>query len=198
MKKFLIASSFLIGIILTSCGGGSDNAEIARLKAELDSLKSQQLNSQSNVTESSVSDEPSLTESNESSSNELASTNSSIDNASTSSNFTSSSSSSSSKSACVGTYKFTDEINTTWTLKLNADETATISSNDGKSEAYGSWNYYSHSDLTVISFSDQVPLIWFPAGEERGSQLAIKEGYIYKGISGADAKNPRLRLSISK
>lgn len=198
MKKFLIASSFLIGIILTSCGGGSDNAEIAKLKAELDSLKSQQLNSQSNSTESSISDAPPLTESNESNSSEPPSSNSSIDNASSSSNFTSSSSSSSSESACVGTYKFTDEINTTWRLKLNADKTATISSNDGKSEAYGSWWYSSSSEFPIISFDDQVPLIWYPAGEKRGSQLVIKDSYIYNGISEAKSKNPRLRLSISK
>ena len=41
MKKFLIASSFLIGIILTSCGGGSNNAEIARLRAENEQLREQ-------------------------------------------------------------------------------------------------------------------------------------------------------------
>lgn len=193
MKKILIASTFLMGMLLTGCGGDSNNAEIDKLRAELDSLKALQLNSQNTQAESYVAEETATVEVEETTPAEPASTVSYDDNLSTPSTSTSSS-----KPAYAGTYKFTDGKNIKWTLKLNADKTATISSNNGNSMAYGSWYINGFNNLPVISFSDEVPLIWFPAGEERGTDLEIRDGYIYKGRSAQEAKNPRLRLPLSK
>ena len=113
---------------------------------------------------------------------------------------TSVSKTSSSKKNYEGTYKFTDESGQKWTLKLNSDRTATISPNNGNTVAYGQWWYAYNSNVQMgvgLNFRDQVPLIYFPAGEVKGSFLIISDGYLYKG-SEADAKNPRWRLPISK
>lgn len=61
MKKFLISSTFLIGIILTGCGGGSDNAEIARLREENRALREQlNGNSSTSKTEDTIDETPQL------------------------------------------------------------------------------------------------------------------------------------------
>ena len=112
----------------------------------------------------------------------------------------SSSNSSSNGQGIIGTYEFTDEINHTWVLKLNSDETATIQLKGSNSPAYGSWSDWREGNNRIyLDFSDQAPKVWFPAGEEDCYTLIIfDDGYIYRSNSDAKAKNPRKRLAITK
>lgn len=108
--------------------------------------------------------------------------------------------SSSYDSDIVGTYEFTDEINNTWTLVANVDNTATISIKDDKETiCYGSWEDFRSIDIGVrFMFTDQCPIVYFPAGSEKGSYIYLKDGYIYGNSSYVEAKNPRRRLPINK
>ena len=97
----------------------------------------------------------------------------------------------------VGTYEFTDEMNTTWVLILNSDNTATIGLKGSDKVAYGSLMDWGNGELWV-KFSDEVPMIWFPSGKKRGDQMPLVNGYLYYSPSSSDAKNPRNRLPVTK
>lgn len=100
-------------------------------------------------------------------------------------------------SNAVGEYEFTDEIGNNWKLTLNSDKTATIGIKGADYVAYGSFKLWDDGELWV-KFYDEVPKIWFPSGEQRGSQMPLMDGYIYYNKSSYDAKNPRNRISITK
>lgn len=97
----------------------------------------------------------------------------------------------------VGTYEFTDEINNSWVLILNSDETATIGKKGSDKVAYGSIEDWKNGEVWV-RFHDEVPMIWFPSGEKPGSQMPLVNGYLYYNKDSSDAKNPRNRLPVTK
>lgn len=99
----------------------------------------------------------------------------------------------------VGTYEFSDNINT-WVLIVNNDETAVIynKSKGGNVKGYGSWYKYSTMKYATFHFHDKAPIVWFPSGEETMSSPRLTEDWIYYDSSAADAKNPEKRLPVKK
>lgn len=169
----------LVAFSLTSCGGSSssDKERIAELEAQLAELKGD------NSTNNSSTDEES----------------SYISSGSTTS------STRSNKQSVVGTYEFSDNINT-WVLvveKEDADDdegTAYIynkSSKDG-TKCYGSWYKYSHMKYASLEFSEKAPIIFFPSEEETLRYPYINSEWIYANRSASEAKNPNLRLALKK
>ena len=178
---FLFTAIIVSSNILTSCGGSNsaDQERIAQLEAQIAELQNQIGNP--------VETEPTTEDYSDS---YTSSDNSTASSSSNGQNF-------------IGTYEFTDEINNTWVLKLNSDETATIQLKGSDSPAYGSWSDWwainNGNHLIHLSFDDQKPKVWFPAGEETCSYLnIINDGYIYFRDDDAKAKNPRKRLTLKK
>lgn len=100
----------------------------------------------------------------------------------------------------VGTYKVIDALNNVWIIKMETDETATVSQEGGNVTHYGSWRYSGPNYGLMLSFSlDDDPQITFP-NMKAGLYLSpcIKDGYLYMTESALKAKNPKLRLSINK
>lgn len=95
-----------------------------------------------------------------------------------------------------------------WVLVVKKDETAIISTKDGYTKVYAHWDKYDTMNYAQFSCSEQGPLIAFP-----GSDIYINNGrfvpkvcgyfcidgkYIYYDSDAADAKNPDLRLPLTK
>ena len=182
MKKIFLLTLTAVSIMtLSSCGGGSNSADqerIAQLEAQIAELQNQIGNPVE--TESTTEDY---------SDSYTSSDNSNASSSSNGQNF-------------IGTYEFTDDVNHTWVLKLNSDETATIQLKGSGSDslAYGSWSDYRGSNNGIILFfSDRAQIVWFPDGAEKCRGFVIREdGYIYRDLSDASAKNPRKRLTLTK
>lgn len=102
--------------------------------------------------------------------------------------------------APTGTYTFSDANGCcTFKLAINADKTCTLQRNGDDTIYYGSWSDYTNIDGTIGTFfNDGSPIIMWPDGDYRESNLVIKDGYIYGGSTASDAKNPRKRLPCSK
>lgn len=186
MKKLFLLTLTAVSIMtLSGCGGGSNSADqerIAQLEAQIAELQNQK----SNTVET------------ESTNVDYSDSYTSSDNSTASSSDNSTASSSSNGQNIIGTYEFTDKINNTWVVKLNSDESATIQLKGSNSPAYGTWSDWRNNGIDV-SFWDQQPKVWFPAGEETCYRFNIREdGYIYRSESDAQAKNPRKRLKITK
>lgn len=100
----------------------------------------------------------------------------------------------------TGTYTFSDANGCcTFKLAINADEICTLQRNGDDTIYYGSWSDYTDTDGTIETFfNDGSPIIMWPDGDYRKSNLVIKDGYIYGGSTASDAKNPRKRLPCSK
>lgn len=167
--------SFKFGLVLTlssiivSCTGNSENSEDARI-AQLEAKIEQLQSNQTTTTTSS---------SNYSSSNSYSSHSEEKRN-----NFN-------------GTYRVTDELNTTWTITLNDDETAIVESSDGN-KYYGSWEVFPY-DVPCFSFSyKDYPYLEFPSGRENINYGIISDGYLYSSNTNYKAKNPKYRLPIKK
>ena len=107
----------------------------------------------------------------------------------------------------TGTYEFNDGFHT-WVLVLNADESATIQEkehqNDPDMTSYGSWNYneYFHPDFAELTFRDIEAKVWFKSANNFVSLshpvVNIQEWYLYMDESAAKAKNPNLRIKLTK
>lgn len=108
----------------------------------------------------------------------------------------------------IGTFEFTDDLKHDWVLVVKKDETAIISTKDGYTKVYAHWDKYDTMNYAQFSCSEQGPLIAFP-----GSDIYINNGrfvpkvcgyfcidgkYIYYDSDAADAKNPDLRLPLTK
>lgn len=175
---------------MTSCLGcvsssSRDKDRIAELEAQIAELQSSNSTIHTAVEETAVEEAPS------------SDYQSLISGSATS---TSSNTSKSNGSSIVGTYQFTDELNHTWVLVANTDETATISTKDGNNLCYGSWHDFRVNDDGIdFSFTDEVPVVYFPSGSERCMSFNLRDdGYIYRSRSDAKAKNPRKRLPVKK
>lgn len=109
----------------------------------------------------------------------------------------------------IGTFTFRDKQGHDWILTVNNDETATIKTKEGTACAYASWYKYDHMKHAQFRCSDKEPMIAFP-----GSEIYIKDNglyapdgcayfcidgkYIYYNSTAADAKNPEMRLPLSR
>ena len=165
-----------MAIVLISCGGNStrDKERIAELEAQIDELKKGGNNAD-------------CTSSEENSSN--------VSSTTTSSTTTSSQS-------MVGTYEFSDNINT-WVLVVDiedGDKTCYIynKSKGDDIKCYGSWWKMNTQKFAHLSFSDKVPHVFFPSEESSLSSPCITKDWIYSGFSAAESKNPNLRLPLKK
>lgn len=175
----LIFLACVMSLVMASCSGSSssDKKRIAELEAQLAELKSN--NSSSTEEESSYASSGSTTSSTPSYSQ--------------------------SSQSVVGTYEFSDNINT-WVLVVEKDDdcddegTAYIY-NKSKGEGvkcYGSWYKYSHMKFADLSFSEKAPIVFFPSQEKTLYNPYISSEWIYYNSSAADAKNPNLRLKLKK
>lgn len=185
MRKitFLIMTAILM-LSTAGCGGNSDAKRIAELE---DSIA--KLNGNSEKTEEPTAVEETASRASSSSSNDDY----------ISESYSSSSSHSQSAGSPVGTYEFSDNINT-WVLVVESDETAYIynKSKGADVKCYGSWYKYSSMKYAALSFSDKAPVVWFPSGEETVRYPRINDEWIYYNSSAADAKNPEKRLPLKK
>lgn len=107
----------------------------------------------------------------------------------------------------TGTYEFNDGFHT-WVLVLNADESATIQEkehqNDPDMTSYGSWSYYKYTqpDNLDLRFTDLAAKVWFKSSNNFVSLsypvINIKDGFLYMDDNAAKAKNPNLRIKLTK
>lgn len=100
----------------------------------------------------------------------------------------------------IGTYEVTDKVGSTMRIKLNEDESATITSVRGENVIlYCSWSESLDCGIG-IHFSDQKPNLVYEGGaiDIYSSCVYIKDGWLYSGYSNAKAKNPQWRLKITK
>lgn len=107
----------------------------------------------------------------------------------------------------TGTYEFNDGFHT-WVLVLNADESATIQEkehqNDPDMTSYGSWSYYKYTqpDNLNLRFTDLAAKVWFKSSNNFVSLsypvINIKDGFLYMNDNAAKAKNPNLRIKLTK
>lgn len=171
-----------MSLVIARCSenSSSDKKRIAELEAQLAELKS------NNSTNSSLSEEES----------------SYVSSRSTTSSTPSYSQSSQS---VVGTYEFSDNINT-WVLVVEKEDdgddkgTAYIY-NKTKGEdvkCYGSWYKYSHMKFASLNFSEKAPIVFFPSTEITLRYPYINSEWIYANSSASEAKNPNLRLKLKK
>lgn len=109
----------------------------------------------------------------------------------------------------IGTFEFTDKVGNVWVLVVNTNETATIGIKGGESKAYASWYKYDHMTYAKFSCSGSAPTIFFPSSElmlndygypttDACGYFCSDGKYIYYNSSAADAKNPKLRLPLTK
>ena len=182
MKTYSLFAGGILAVFLCliSCeGNNSDKARIAYLESQLEELRQQN--------ELSTTEET-ATESTKQTSNSSVAKEGEPSSGST--NYYD----------YVGTYEFTDDINT-WVLSIFEDETAQIKNESGNTICYGSCSdFLEYSNYISVWFSDEYPIIFFPSGEEKGYNLCIYRGanYLYCGSSAANAKNPRKRLTLKK
>ena len=107
----------------------------------------------------------------------------------------------------TGTYEFNDGFHT-WVLAVNADESATIQEkehqNDPDMTSYGSWYYLKHTqpDNLKLRFADLAAKVWFKSSNNFVSLsypvIDIKDGFLYMDDDAAKAKNPNLRIKLTK
>lgn len=107
----------------------------------------------------------------------------------------------------VGVWKFTDKNNNQWVLTIKGDETAEVRVKGSNECAYASWYKYKHMKYASFSCSDKGPRIMFPGTELKSYNdyqpgscgfFCVDGEYIYENSSAADAKNPEMRLPITK
>ena len=176
MKKTIFLFIACVTIFaIGRCGGYSANkARIAELEQKIAQLESSDTEG-SSTTETSASNQSEEASQSESSTN------------------------SANESMPVGTYQITDKTNNTWILTIKADETATIGKKGSNQVAYGSLQLHSTSSGNIYRFDyDEAPILWFPSGEERATQIAVKNGYFYSSIDAAGANHPHKRLQLIK
>lgn len=94
-----------------------------------------------------------------------------------------------------GSYELTDALNNKWILTLNNDRTATLDIKGTNSLFYGSWSV-SRSGIW-LNFS-QCPIVFPSKAKGFVGHGEINNGYLYRTLSEAKAKNPRQRLPIRK
>lgn len=168
----------IVPICLVSCGGNnSDKARIAELEAQINELKGgiEEDESVSGIAESN-----------------------STDNYSSNSPENTHRSERGNSKGFVGTYQFTDEYNTTWTLNLKRDESVTVKAKGQNGEYYGSWDEFPY-DVPCLSFGyKDSPIVAFPTGDENLDYGIITNEYIYASNVAYKAKNPQKRLPIKK
>lgn len=175
MAFAVMAIFSLATLCLASCGGNySYKAQIAELVAQINELND------NNETTSRTTE-----------------TNSSDSYSSNSTRSTRRSRSGNSRSF-IGTYKFTDEYNTTWTININRDETVTIKAEGQDGEYYGSWSDFPFDAPSLDFGFKESPIVAFPSGDENIYYGIVTNEYIYASTTAYKAKNPKLRLPIKK
>ena len=102
------------------------------------------------------------------------------------------------KPGIPGTYKVTDKIGQTFTIKLKADKTATFEGNGDT--FYCSWsNEEWNGGKFSLSFSDDPPALVFEGGvAETMYGPEVADEWLYFDYSARKAKNPNRRLKITK
>lgn len=177
---FFTLAIFTMSLFVVSCGGSSskDKERIAELEAQLAELQA-----------GSTSDNSMIE----------------YDSSYTSSTSSNTSTRSNKGQSIVGTYEFSDNINT-WCLVIERDEdnsdegTCYIinKSKGGDVKCYGSWYKYSTMKYASLHFSEKKPIVFFPSGEETLRSPYVNTEWIYANSSASEAKNPNLRLPLKK
>lgn len=96
-----------------------------------------------------------------------------------------------------------------WVLVVNTNETATIGIKGRENKAYASWYKYKHMNYAKFICSGSAPTIFFPSSElmlndyghpttDACGYFCIDGKYIYFDSTAAEAKNPKLRLPLTK
>lgn len=109
----------------------------------------------------------------------------------------------------IGTFEFTDNVGNVWVLVVNTNETATIGIKGRENKAYASWYKYDHMNYAQFTCSGSAPTIFFPSSElmlndygypttDACGRFCIDGKYIYFNSTAADARNPKLRLPLTK
>ena len=99
----------------------------------------------------------------------------------------------------VGTYKFKDKHDRTYTLILNPNKTAIFKS--AISEEFGEWE--AGKGIIVSHFTLPVGYCWWPTGEGRATEMStcnliIRDGYVYCDMDALNAGSEYYRLPIEK
>ena len=109
----------------------------------------------------------------------------------------------------IGTFEFTDNVGNVWVLVVKTNETATIGIKGRENKAYASWYKYKHMNYAKFICSGSAPTIFFPSSElmlndyghpttDACGYFCIDGKYIYFDSTAAEAKNPKLRLPLTK
>lgn len=99
-----------------------------------------------------------------------------------------------------GKYKFTDKRGTTYILEVNSDETAVIyDTKYPDTKCYGSWRKFGNMQYAQLRF-EYAPKaeIFFDRDVCGAHYICITPEWVYSGNSAAKAKNPHLRLPLTK
>lgn len=174
----LIFAACMMSLVVASCGGSSNSSDkIAQLEDSIARMQTRIENQGTNDLENQETNNNTINDANGNDSETEASAND-----------------------IVGTYKVIDALNNVWIIKMETDETATVSQEGGNVTHYGSWRYSGPNYGLMLRFSlDDDPQITFP-NMKAGLYLSpcIKDGYLYMTESALKAKNPKHRLPIQK
>lgn len=181
MKKLIyLFVACMVSMVVASCGGSSKSTEAERIAQLEDSIARMQTRYENQGINNSDNHETNNNSINDANGNESETEVTAND--------------------IVGVYKVTDALNNKWIIKMETDETATVSQEGKNVMHYGSWRYSGPNYGIMLSFSlDDDPQITFP-NMKAGFYLhpRIKNGYLYMSETASDAKNPKLRLAIKK
>lgn len=103
------------------------------------------------------------------------------------------------REAYINTYKFKDDHEQVWELTLFEDETAKISSADGKETYEGKWDYDRYRGFPNVWFADSgAPTITFPAGSKKASWLClcIINNFVYLTRNAMESGDTTKRLVL--
>lgn len=165
-----------MSLVVASCGGSSNSSEkIAQLEDSIARMNSSRDIRTTNSTESNSPNNPN---------NPNPITNATDNEESVADNI-------------IGAFKVEDTLHKVWIIDVNTDKTATVSQEGTGNVCYGSWGNSSDYPL-VLHFSSDNPQITFPTMDTGFDYGYIKDGYLYKTQGAVDAKNPKLRLAITK
>ncbi|MDO4200535.1 MAG: hypothetical protein Q4D25_00170 [Bacteroidales bacterium] len=97
----------------------------------------------------------------------------------------------------TGTYYVTDKANQKYVIRLKDDNTASIEYSGVT--MYGEWDQWYNKEIHFFFSYDETPTLMYEGGNAKSTfDPVICDGWFYPSEVAKNAKNPNLRLSITK